>query len=85
MLPNLNGPELEKTCKLTKFKNVNEEKETVESKLNNVEEYQASSTSIKKKDETVNAYITYIKKDETVNKLEESWDPSLSNRPNKMT
>ena len=51
-------------------------------KIDNVEEYWASITSITK-GEIVNAYITFIKnKYDTVNKLEESRDTSVSNRPN---
>ena len=37
MSPNFIGPELEKTGKLTKDKNVNKKKETEESKVDNVE------------------------------------------------
>ena len=55
------GRELDNTGKLTKDKKFNEEKETEESKVDNVEEYRACFTSIKKKDDTVNTSITSIK------------------------
>ena len=67
------GPELEKTGKLTRNKNVNEERETGVSKLNNFEEAQSSISSIKKKYDIVVTYITSTKnKDETLDKVEES-------------
>ena len=50
MSPNLIDPELERTGKLTKDKNVNQEKETEESKLDSVEEARSSITFIKNKD-----------------------------------
>ena len=57
-----------------------------ESTVDNFEEALASITSIKKKYDIVNAYITSIKnKDDTVEKVEESRNASLSNRPNKIT
>ena len=46
------GTELYKTVKITKDKNVNEEKKE-ESKVDNVEESHASITSIKNEDDTV--------------------------------
>ena len=47
-LPTLIGPKLYKAGKAAKNKSVNEEKETADSKVDNLEEYQASITSIKK-------------------------------------
>ena len=49
MSSTLIGTELEKKGKLTKDKSVNEEKETAESKVYNVEESRAYITSIKNK------------------------------------
>ena len=49
MSPNLIDTELHKTNKLTKDKYVNEEKYIEESRMDNVEEYQSSNTSIWKK------------------------------------
>ena len=60
--PTLIGTELEKTGKLTKDKNINEEKETEESKFDNFEEGQASITSIKNKNDKIDESITPIKK-----------------------
>ena len=59
--PILIGNELDNTGKLTKDKSVNQEKETDESKIYNVEEAQESITSIKSKTDKVDAYITSIK------------------------
>ena len=57
-----------------------------ESKVDNIEESRASITSIKKKDNIVDAYITSIKnKDYTVYTVEESRSTSVSNRPNEIT
>ena len=61
MLPTLIDPELYKTGKLTKDKQFSEEKEMKESKVDNVEESQASIISIKEKNDKVEAYITYTK------------------------
>ena len=71
MSPNLIGPELDNTGKLAKDKIVHEEKETEETKVDNVEEGWASINSIKEKDTIINAYIDSIKKkDNTVNKID---------------
>ena len=72
MSPNLIGTELEKTGKLTKDKNVNEGKETKDSKEDNVGEYQSSITSIKNQDDIVN-------------EVEEQRATPVSNRPNEIT
>ena len=61
MFTTLIGPELENICKLAKDKNINKEKETEESKVDNIEEDQAYITPTKKKNEKVNAYITFTK------------------------
>ena len=60
---------MEKTCKQTTDKTVNEEKETEESKVDSVEEARPSITFIKKKD--------YI-----VDKVEQPRSTSVSNRSN---
>ena len=57
-----------------------------ESKVDNVEESWASITSIKNKDNIVDAYITSIKKkDDIFNGVGEPRDTSLSNRTNEIT
>ena len=61
MSTNFIVPELYKTGKLTKDKNVSKEKETEYPKVDNVEEYRASITSIKNKDETFDTSITSYK------------------------
>ena len=84
--PNLIDPEFEKTGKLNKDKNVSEEKETAESKVDNAEEDRESITSIKKKDDIVNAYINSIKRMyDTVDKVDKSRATSVSNIPNEIT
>ena len=86
MSSNLIGPDLDKTDKITKDKNVNEEKETEESKVDNAEEARVYITPIKNKDSIVNAYNNYTKeKDYTVNKVEESRATSVYNGPNEIT
>ena len=72
MSPNLIGTELEKTGKLTKDKNVNEGKETKDSKEDNVGESRSSITSIKNQDDIVN-------------EVEEQRATPVSNRPNEIT
>ena len=86
MLPKFIGPEFEKTGKLAKNKNVNEEKETEESKVDHFQEDRESITSIKKKYDIDDSYIVSIKKKNgTVNKVGKSRDKSVSNRPNKIS
>ena len=64
------GNELDNTGKIANDKNVNEEKGTEYSRVNNVEESKASITSIKNKYGIVNAYITSInKKDDIFGKV----------------
>ena len=86
MSTNLIGPELEKTRKLAKDKNVNKEKEREESKVYNYKEDRAYITSIKNKNDIVNASITSIKKKYDVfYEVEEERSTSVCNRRNKIT
>ena len=70
MLPTLIGPKFYKAGKAAKNKSVNEEKETADSKVDNLEEYQASITSIKKNNKKIDASSNSIKnKHEIVDKV----------------
>ena len=61
MSTTLIGPQFDNTGKIIKNKTVNDEKETAESKVDNVEEARASITSTKNNNEKVDASINSIK------------------------